>query len=158
MARPASNAKKSKFSLEMEMKRAAAVAMVIITLFAGASLAQVFGAGVKGAEKAKVSQILASPEKYVGKKVDVTGPVVNVCKSRGCWAELAGDKDYQSLRVKVDDGVIVFPPALLGKTLTVEGEIERVFIRCSEDATGKKPCGEEKSVYYQIRATGAVSE
>ncbi len=72
-------------------------------------------------EKTNISEILAQPEKFAGKKVLVEGTVVDVCEERGCWIKLASDKEFESVRFKVDDGVIVFPMDAKGKTALAEG-------------------------------------
>ncbi len=74
-------------------------------------------------EVTKVSEILANPEKFNGKRVRVQGAVVDVCSKRGCWIRLASDKEYESIVFKVDDGVIVFPMDAKGKTAIAEGVI-----------------------------------
>ncbi len=71
----------------------------------------------------KISEILAHPGKYDGKKVRVEGAVVDVCKKRGCWIKLASDREYESIQFKVDDGVIVFPMEAKGKNAIAEGVV-----------------------------------
>ena len=71
----------------------------------------------------KISDILANPEKFAGKTVKVRGAVTNVCAERGCFLNLKGDKKFQELQFKVDDGVIVFPADALGKVAVAEGII-----------------------------------
>lgn len=72
-------------------------------------------------EKTKISAILAQPEKFAGKKVLVEGTIVDVCQERGCWIKVASDKEFESVRFKVNDGVIVFPMEAKGKTALAEG-------------------------------------
>lgn len=74
-------------------------------------------------EETKISYILANPEKFAGKTVKVRGAVTNVCAERGCFLNLKGDKKFQELQFKVDDGVIVFPADALGKVAVAEGII-----------------------------------
>lgn len=95
-------------------------------------------------EKTKISDILASPDKYNGKKVKVEGAIVGVCEKRGCWINIAGDKEGQKLRFKVEDGVIVFPMSAKGKTAVAEG-IVSVKKYSKEDLIeqGKKHAAEE---------------
>ena len=59
----------------------------------------------------KISEILAHPEKFNGKKVLVEGKIVDVCSKAGCWIKIAGEKESDVIQFKVDDGVIVFPAA-----------------------------------------------
>jgi hypothetical protein len=74
-------------------------------------------------EETRISEILANPEKFAGKTVKVRGAVTNVCAERGCFLNLKGDKKFQELQFKVDDGVIVFPADALGKVAVAEGVI-----------------------------------
>lgn len=74
-------------------------------------------------EETRISDILANPEKFAGKKVKVRGAVTNVCAERGCFLNLKGDKKFQELQFKVDDGVIVFPADALGRVAVAEGVI-----------------------------------
>ena len=69
----------------------------------------------------KISHILAEPKKFDGKKVLVEGPIVDVCEHRGCWMEIGSDKEFESIKFKVDDGVIVIPMDAKGKRARAEG-------------------------------------
>lgn len=75
----------------------------------------------KGTPEVKVSALLDKPQDYLGKKVRVRGLITGVCKRRGCWMSIAGDKPHQTIRIKVRDGVIVFPPDVKGKRGAAEG-------------------------------------
>ena len=100
---------------------AAAVLLLASPLAAGE--ARSYGKPLTVKDVTRVSDILAHPEQYQGKRVKVEGAVVDVCKMRGCWIKIAGDKDFESIRFKVDDGVIVFPMTERGKTAVVEGVV-----------------------------------
>jgi hypothetical protein len=82
-----------------------------------------YGKALTLKETTKVSEILAHPETYDGKKVRVEGAVVEVCKKRGCWIKLSSDKEYESIQFKVDDGVIVVPLDAKGKSAVAEGVV-----------------------------------
>jgi hypothetical protein len=73
-----------------------------------------------------VSKLLSNPESFVGKTVQVEGRIVGVCKNRGCWISIAGQNDYESIRIKVNDGEIVFPAESLGKLAKAEGIFEKL--------------------------------
>ena len=90
--------------------------------------AEKYGADLTLSEKTPISEILADAESFVGKKVLVEGTVVGVCAKRGCWINLSGDKEFEQIRIKVNDGEIVFPMEVKGKTATVEGEVYSVVI------------------------------
>jgi len=84
---------------------------------------QKFGKPLTLKETTKISDIYATPDKFKDKRVKVSGSILDVCTDEGCWIALAGDKPAQQLRFKVDDGVIVFPVAVKGKTAVAEGTI-----------------------------------
>jgi co-chaperonin GroES (HSP10) len=118
-------------------------------------------------ETTKVSNILSTPDKFVGKKVLVEGTVLDVCSKRGCWMEIASDKKHEKIKVKVKDGEIVFPMEAKGKTAKVEGEIYKIEMS-KEDAikAGEHEAKEHGTkfdpasvkgpiVKYQIKGLGA---
>ncbi len=99
------------------------IALLLITGESDAGTKRKFGKQLTLKESVKISTILAHPESYNGKKVRVEGPIVDVCKERGCWIKIGSDKDFESIRFKVDDGVIVFPVDIKGKRAIAEGVI-----------------------------------
>jgi hypothetical protein len=101
------------------------IALIIAVFIGVTALAapKEYGKKITLKEKTKISDILADPEQFNGKKVLVEGTVVDVCSNRGCWIKLASDKEFESIRFKVDDGVIVFPMDAKGKTAVAEGVV-----------------------------------
>lgn len=104
-----------------------------VAIFACASLVQAAGAKKYGkpmvlAQETKISELLAKPDAFNGKRVRVSGLVLDVCDERGCYLTLAGDRKGQRLLFKVDDGVIVFPASARGSKAIAEGIFsKRVF-------------------------------
>ncbi len=127
-----------------------------------------YGAGTTLTDTTAVSKLLGNPQAYAGKKVLIKGRVINACKKRGCWMELAGDKDYQSIRIKVNDGEIVFPFESKGKMALAEGEVEifemsmeqtRKYLQHEAECNGDPfdPASVTKPhQMVQIKGTGAV--
>jgi hypothetical protein len=115
-----------------------------------------------------ISAILAEPESYVGQRVLVAGTVVEVCEKRGCWMQIAGDQEFQALRVKVEDGVIVFPMTARGHAAVVEGVVEKIVLSADEAREQARHRAEEHGTpfdsaatyeaqtTYQLRGIGAV--
>ena len=93
----------------------AAVIAIALSAVPAARAGQVYGTAPDLAVATPVSAILAQPADFVGKVVKVQGMIVDVCASRGCWLELGGDKAFETIRIKVQDGVIVFPLSARGK-------------------------------------------
>jgi hypothetical protein len=103
----------------------------------------------------RVSDILAQPEQYQGKRVKVEGAVVGVCQKRGCWIQVAGDRDFESIRFKVDDGVIVFPMSARGKTALVEGVVSVSTLSVEEQVRqGEHHAQEEGRTFDPKSVTG----
>jgi hypothetical protein len=129
---------------------------------------KVYGEGVSAPDTMLVSQLLADPEIYIGKTVRVKGTAVGVCAHRGCWINIASDTEGETVRVKVKDGVIVFPPEIVGDMVVAEGvwtanelTMEQTKEVCAAQAKeeGKEFDEEEVSTcmtLYQISGTGAV--
>jgi hypothetical protein len=152
------------------MRKGIVLATLVALLIPALSLAgeTVYGKGVSSRETMPVSELLAHPDTYVGKTVRVQGLAVGVCEHRGCWINIGSDKEGESVRVKVEDGVIVFPASILGSTVIAEGvwtanklDLETTKKYCGAQAEQK---GEEFNpdnvtacmTLYQISGTGAV--
>jgi hypothetical protein len=156
---------------EKAMKlRLVVIMLFIITGLLSASEIKNYGEKLTLKETTLISEINKSPEKYVDKAVLVEGRVIDVCKKRGCWIKIAGDKEDESILVKVDDGVIVFPQESKGKMAKVEGKIEKIELTSDETKKeGKHTCGKDckecdsskasqVKVTYRLRALGADIE
>jgi Domain of unknown function (DUF4920) len=118
-------------------------------------------------EPMPLATLLAHPDDYVGKTVQVKGKISEVCQMMGCWMELTNDAG-QKLRIKVEDGDIVFPKDGAGRTAVAEGVLtkseltrEQAIARAKEEAEEKGGKFDPASVkgpvtIYQIQGTGAV--
>lgn len=77
----------------------------------------------EGLEPTPIEEILEDPDAWAGKKVQIAGEISGVCARQGCWIDITSPEDA-TLRVKVDDGVIVFPHESMGRQAVAEGEVE----------------------------------
>ena len=119
------------------------------------------GSGVTLKEATPVNALIAKPADFVGKTIRVDGVATAVCEEMGCWLALSADgtKDSKTVRLKVEDGVIVFPMSAKGKNVSAEGVFEEVG---ATDEHAKEAAGEHAkhdataSKSYQIKATGAI--
>jgi hypothetical protein len=114
-----------------------------------------------------IAELLAKPADYIGKTVQVKGKITEVCQMMGCWIYVA-DVQGNKIRVKVNDGEIVFPKDGAGRTVTAEGVFtkedltrEQAIDRAREEAkdSGRKfdPASiKTGTAIYQIQGTGAV--
>ncbi len=144
----------------------AALVMFVAPAVAG-DTGKSYGKGVDGTEITKVADLVANADKYIGKTVRVEGIVIDVCPKRGCWMDLKSDGG--TVRIKVDDGVIVFPMDAKGKTAIAEGVFKKIEMTPEQAREHAKHLAEEKgqaldaasataapTVIYQIAGTGAV--
>ncbi len=153
------------------MKRTILFLLAATIVFpAGVVAGTTYGRGVTLENAASVSDIIARPAVYSGRTVKIKGLVVNVCTARGCWLDLAGEKPNEKIRVKVEDGVIVFPPTARGRQATVQGVVETMKMCPDEARRFREAEAKAKGVPFDpasitgsesalaIRATGAVVE
>ncbi len=147
------------------MKRMTIAIVVVLGIAAGSLLVaqeKKYGSGVTLATATTVENLLAQPEKYLGKTVRVDGVITAVCEMAGCWVELADAKaTSKSLRFKVDDGVIVFPVSAKGRKASAEGVFEKVSAELAKEYEAdreRSKGGDTKNAVpgFQVKATGAV--
>ncbi len=127
-----------------------------------------YGAGLTELEPIKLSELMDNPDPHVNKMVRVEGLVIDVCAKRGCWVELAGDREFESVRFKVNDGEIVFPVDAKGKRATLEGVFTATELTEEQAIARAKHHAEEqgkpfdpstvagKQMVYQIAGKGGV--
>lgn len=87
-----------------------------------------YGKDISLKETTKISTILENPKSFVGKKVLISGTIVGVCAHKGCWIDVAGEKEFEKIKIKVNDGEIIFPLTAKGKSVLVEGIVEEIII------------------------------
>ncbi len=114
-----------------------------------------------------IATLLAHPDDYVGKTVQVKGKITEVCQMMGCWMDLTNDQG-QKVHIKVEDGVIVFPKDSVGKLAVAEGKLtkseltkEQAIARAKEEASEKGAKFDPAKVkgpvtVYEIHGSGAV--
>ena len=126
---------------------AAIIVAVCVTAGLSASVKK-YGKDLTLKETTRISDIYADPDGFNGKTVKVTGTIVEVCEMKGCWIALASDKEFQQMRFKVDDGVIVFPLDAKGLTATVEGVVTvTVESEAAQIEHGKMMAEEQKKPF-----------
>lgn len=128
--------------------------------------AEKFGKALTLKEPVAIQALLASPEEYVGKTVQVKGKVTEVCQMMGCWLQIV-DND-KAVRVKVKDGEIIFPKNSVGRNVIAEGNFKKIELTQSQAVAWARHEAEERGqqfdpakvksgmVIYQIQGTGAL--
>jgi hypothetical protein len=141
----------------MKALLAGVVALAVVTVSAETKL----GAGVTLKEATPVKSLIEKPADYVGKTIRVDGVATAVCEHMGCWMAIAPENDPTgtTVRLKVEDGVIVLPVSAKGKKVSAQGVFEVVD---EKDGEAKEAAGEhakkdpKASKSYQLKGTGVV--
>jgi hypothetical protein len=153
--------------------------IALLVLLAPAALAQsrtttgadptgadtILGAGVTLDHATPIAEVIDRPAAFANQTVRVEGVVTAVCEHMGCWMTLApagatGQKPA-TLRVKVDDGVIVFPVSAKGRTAVAQGVVKAVEAdHHAGDAGAADHAGQHAAATaakrYQLELTGAI--
>ena len=161
--------------------------LILITLISFAAMPAMagdgksYGEGVSLNEAIPIDTLIENADDYVGKKVRVDGVITAVCKKRGCWMQVTDKESGSGVRIKVEDGVIVFPYESMGQEAAAEGIFEAIKLTPEqikareaaahghapgEDCDGEGPKGEGTGAgcdapavneyVYMIQGTGAV--
>lgn len=134
----------------------------------GAMAGDVYGDGVTDLAVIRINELVNHPERYVDKRVKVAGLVDDVCPMKGCWVDILEAQSSETIRLKVEDDVIVFPVEAKGSEIVAEGVLRRYELSQREAVRWLKHLAEEKGepfdessaagplAFYQIEGTGAV--
>lgn len=117
-----------------------------------------------------LNDLLSNPSMYLNQDVLIKGEIVDVCPMRGCWIKVKDDISSNTLRVKVTDGLIVFPKSSIGHKVDVQGKFIALNFSEEQAIAWKIHLAEEKGitlnpedvqikqsdlVEYRINGTGA---
>src|SRR5271157_2949759 len=115
-----------------------------------------------------IAELLAKPARFVGRSVQVKGKITAVCQKMGCWMMLSDVATGASIRIKVNDGEIVFPKESVGRVAVAEGSFREIKLTRAQAAERARHEAEEQGskfdpasvkgpvTIYQIQGTGAV--
>jgi hypothetical protein len=145
-----------------EMRLPAALLLACLTSVSLAAAADTtLGSGVTLETATPIADVIAKPASFAGQTVRVEGVVTAVCEHAGCWMTLApagaAGEHPATLRLKVDDGVIVFPVSARGRTAVAQGVVARVGgddHHAADHAGGAGASAAKTS--YQLEVTGAI--
>ena len=144
------------------------LAICFLLVYAAAAAELKLGKPLTLKEPTAIAELNAKPEPHLGKTVQVKGKITEVCQMMGCWMALVDPASNAAIRIKVNDGDIVFPKESVGKMALAEGTLVR-FVLTKEQAIARaKHEAEEQgrkfdaskitsgTTIYQIQGTGAV--
>ena len=113
---------------------------------------EVYGDGVDLPEPTRIADILADPDAWIGKTVRVEGGVIDVCPRKGCWMEIG--EAGESIRIKVEDDVIVFPAAAKGRLAAAQGEVEAIEMTRDKYVDWLAHLAEERGEEFDAASAG----
>jgi hypothetical protein len=132
------------------MKRFLILTVAVISMTAPlvtAGETETYGDGVTLDEAVAIDVLLENPNDYVGRKVRVDGVITAVCKKRGCWMQITDPDSGSGVRIKVEDGVIVFPYTSMGREAQAEGIFEAIKLTPEQiEARAAAEHGDEEGV------------
>ena len=106
--------------------------LILITMISFAAMPALagdgksYGEGVTIAEATPIDTLIEHADDYVGQTVRVDGVITGVCKKRGCWMQVTDKDSGNGVRIKVEDGVIIFPYESMGHEAAAEGVFEAI--------------------------------
>ncbi len=115
-----------------------------------------------------IGKIASAPAAYVGKTIQVKGKITEVCRMMGCWMNLADSETGKLLKIKVNDGDIVFPKDSAGKLAIAEGKLVKIELTRDQAVAQARHEAQEQghkfnpasiksgATMYQLQATGAL--
>ena len=115
-----------------------------------------------------VGELMANPAAHLDKTVQVSGKVTETCERMGCWMNLADPKSNRRVRIKVNDGELVFPKSAVGKMAVAEGKMVKLELTREQAVSAARHEAEEQGrkfdassiksgqTIYQIAGVGAV--
>jgi len=143
-------------------------AICILPLFGAPRADDKLGAPLTLTSQTAIAELVAKPARFVGRTVQVKGKVSEVCQMAGCWMMLTDTATNAAVRIKVEDGEIVFPKDAVRKQAIAEGTFtilklthEQVVQQARHEAEEKHRSFDPASVkgpltIYQIKGSGAV--
>ena len=127
-----------------------------------------FGGPLSSATAVRIAELTANPDAYGGQTVKVVGLVDDVCPMKGCWVDILDRQSSETVRLKVQDDVIVFPAEARGHEIVAEGTLRRIdlsprqavaWLRHAAEEGGEpfeEPADPVPLTVYQIEGRGAV--
>jgi hypothetical protein len=135
-----------------------AVLGALLCLVCPFAIAEHYGSPIAGRDSISLQTAIEQLDQKPVVNVLVESKVDKVCTVKGCWLGLtnsAGD-----VRVTFKDYAFFVPPSLIGRTVLVEGTLEKVTMSLEETKHYVKDAGGDPSkvtqprIEYRIVATG----
>ena len=148
----------------------ALVALLAMTtgIIVPAAAETTYGEPLSDLEPVRIGELTGNPESYVDRRIKVVGLVDDICPMKGCWVDIIEEQSTETIRLKVQDDVIVFPAEARGQEIVAEGTLRRHemspqqavrWLRHLAEERGEEyeePDNPQPLTFYQIEGSGAV--
>jgi len=134
------------------------VCTLLLAAFSMPALAEHYGAPIKSGQPVSLEAAIEQLAAVDSTNVLVESKVDKICVVKGCWLGLVSKTG--DVRVTFRDYAFFVPPTLVGKTVWVEGKLEKITMTLEETRHYVKDAGGDPStvtiprVEYRIVANG----
>ena len=134
------------------------VVATLLCCWAAIVSAEQYGAQIQSQNPLTLQAALKQLDGTPTADVLIESRVEKVCVVKGCWMALTNDKD--DVRVTFKDYGFFVPSSIIGKTVLVEGKLEKVVMSLEDTKHYVKDAGGDPSTVtkprteYRIVATG----
>jgi len=131
---------------------------VLSMMLCGLAVAEQYGAPLTLKNPVTLTAAIRQLDRQPSAPVLIESKVDKVCQVKGCWLGLVNDNG--DVRVTFKDYAFFVPSTLIGKTVLVQGTLEKVTMSLEEtkhyvqDAGGDPSTVTTPRVEYRIVATG----
>lgn len=134
------------------LRFASCVLLALTSFAAQAAEVQKFGAPVGDAKLTPIAEIAKNPASFEGQEVTVAGKVCGVCTMAGCWMEI--EEGDARVRIKVNDGEIVFPADSVGQKAKARGRVKLIEMTREQYVGWKRHEAEEVGQKFDESTVG----
>ena len=126
--------------------------LMVVAIAAYAGETQQFGGELTDAKIVDLAEVMDNAESYVDQNIKITGSVEAVCPRKGCWVEVEKPEANVSIRVKVEDDVVVFPAEAKGKSIVAEGILRKIELSEKQSRAWLKHAAKERGEEFDETA------
>lgn len=124
----------------------------VVTLCTAPVAAETYGEGVSLETATPIVELMAEPASFEGQTVRVEGEVNAVCEHMGCWMLLRDEG--AEVRIKVEDGVIVFPLEAIGQRAAAQGTVTVQSMERAAWVSWQKHLADEAGIEFDDASIG----
>ncbi len=123
--------------------------VTLLCVWTAVAAAEQYGAAITGTSPLSLQAALKKLDSAASADVLIESKVDKVCVVKGCWMALTNAKD--EVRVTFKDYGFFVPSTIIGKTVIVEGKLEKVVMSLEDTKHYVKDAGGDPSTVTQPR-------